>query len=193
MIWSYASPRPRRGLTLIEVLAVVGILLILVGLLFPAAARLMRQSEVTRTQAEVNRIATAIRNYYMECGENPFKGSSGGGWDVGRDMRAGPKAELQAMYRRLSDPTQNPAHRVFLDLPLDEDGILRDPWGNVYRFIFADPDQASGVAADGRAISGTPDHVSLAGGMLVVVRSLGPNGTMEAFTASGADDILSYK
>ncbi len=191
---SWSGRSSRKAFTLVEVLAVVGIIVILVGFLFPAVARLMRQSEVARAQTEVNRIATAIRNYYHETGENPYRGGTGGwAWSIGRNLSPGPKAELAAMYARLTDPNSNSVHRVFLDLPLDDDGLLRDPWGNSYVFIFADPDRASTISADGRSISGYGGHIGIQGGMMVVVRSLGPDGVMTDFTASGSDDILSYK
>ncbi len=179
------SPARRAaGFSLIELLAVVGILIVLVTLLFPAVARLMRVTEVRRTQVEVNRIADAIRSYYMECGQFPYPGQPSHWYH-------NTEANLRTMYERLSDPAQNRARRVFLDLPLDEDGLLRDPWGNFYRVILFDPDKSARIGGDGWAGSGS--EVTSTGGQIAVVRSLGPNGVLDPFSASGSDDILSFK
>jgi type II secretory pathway pseudopilin PulG len=60
------SISPRSAFTLLEILAVVGILIILVGMLLPAIARARRHTRKVMAQTEVKQIESAWLNYLSE-------------------------------------------------------------------------------------------------------------------------------
>jgi prepilin-type N-terminal cleavage/methylation domain-containing protein len=63
------SPRlRRRAFTLIELLVVMGIVLILIGILFPMVGRMMADAKKKKTQAEMGVIQTALEEYKKDHG-----------------------------------------------------------------------------------------------------------------------------
>jgi len=68
-------PRPAResapGFTLVEMLVVIGIIIVLVGILFPVVFRLRRQADRQRTAADIQTISVALSAYKQDCGDYP--------------------------------------------------------------------------------------------------------------------------
>ena len=62
---------PRRGFTLMELLLVIGILVILAGILFPAITAAHRKAVRARTQADLQTIAVALEAYKADWGGYP--------------------------------------------------------------------------------------------------------------------------
>ena len=58
--------RTNRAFTLIELLAVIGIIGVLVALLFPAIKSALIKSEVIRAQSGISNLSTAFKAYYTE-------------------------------------------------------------------------------------------------------------------------------
>jgi prepilin-type N-terminal cleavage/methylation domain-containing protein len=56
-------PQPRRGFSLIELLAVIIVIGILVSLLFPAINSVRRRAQITQVSAELTQIDTAIASF----------------------------------------------------------------------------------------------------------------------------------
>jgi general secretion pathway protein G len=65
------SKRPRRGFTLIEIMAVVVIIGLLMTLVANGIVGNIAKSRVTTTQARIQNIGNALTTYYMDNGRFP--------------------------------------------------------------------------------------------------------------------------
>jgi prepilin-type N-terminal cleavage/methylation domain-containing protein len=72
-------PRPGRrgGFTLIEMLVVLGIMLLLAGILFPAINKAYQQGVRTRMAADLQAIAVGLEEYKREHGDYPRVNAAG--------------------------------------------------------------------------------------------------------------------
>jgi prepilin-type N-terminal cleavage/methylation domain-containing protein len=61
-----------RGFTLIEMLAVIGIIVLLVTLVFPAIKDALTKAEVIKAQSAISSLSTAFKAYYTEYGKWPI-------------------------------------------------------------------------------------------------------------------------
>jgi len=160
------------GFSLVELIAVVGIIVILAGLLFPAVASLLKKAELARAQNEVDMVANSIRQYFVETGQLPLDNTGNcartHNWvntynnsihSTNRiaTIDSTTRATLANLAAKLTIPAQNPARRVFLEMETDSNGLLVDPWGNPF-----------GIRLDCAQ--------STLGGNLVIVVSAGPDG-----------------
>lgn len=85
-------PKNRRifrpaGFTLLEMLVVIGIIVVLVGILYPIITRAMRGSEVSRLRMDLQTISLALEQYKSDHGDYP------------RNIDAGLAATPQSDYR----------------------------------------------------------------------------------------------
>lgn len=67
-----------RGFTLIELLVVITIIVILMGLLFPAFRGVQDQAKRTQAKNDLSQIVTAVNAYYTEYGKYPLKDADQG-------------------------------------------------------------------------------------------------------------------
>ena len=63
--------RRGRAFTLIELLAVIGIIGVLAALLFPAIKLALQKAEIAQAQNDVKNIETAVKSFYIEYGKWP--------------------------------------------------------------------------------------------------------------------------
>ncbi|MDA0577145.1 MAG: type II secretion system protein [Verrucomicrobia bacterium] len=129
----------RRAFTLIELLVVIAIIAILVALLIPAVSRARSASKRTRAQHEVMQIVTAFKAYFDEYDSWPTGLVSGDDADPEGKPGLEMKENMPKMLRGEGDPpvalTENPKRYPFLDVPVDKDGSIVDPWGHPYKYM----------------------------------------------------------
>ncbi len=182
-----------RAFTLVELLVVISIIIVLMGLLFPAFKGVQDQAKKTQAKNDMSQIVTAVTAFYTEYGKYPLPTNQGGE----SYTYAGDNDQLFNGLRG-NDTGQNPRSIPFVTLPtakdfsqprggLGGDGKFYDPYGMPYNIrIDADynnkidnPYQNAGFA--------TID----AG---VIAYSSGKNKTKENDThAADFDDVLSWQ
>src|SRR5205807_6350655 len=69
--------RKSRAFTLIELLVVITIIVILLGLLFPAFRGVQDQAKRTQAKNDLTQIVTAVNAYYTEYGQYPCAAQTG--------------------------------------------------------------------------------------------------------------------
>lgn len=112
------------GFTLIEMLAVIGIIAILVTVLFPSMNKAFRNARRGRAQHEIGSLVAAIKSYHSEYGKWPCPKN-------GEDDQTF-DADTQAQVINLL--TNNSSRKVFLEVPSNSstNGCYLDPWNNPY-------------------------------------------------------------
>ncbi len=82
--------RTPAAFTLIELLAVIGIIGVLAALLFPAIKLALQKAEIAQAQNDVKNIETAVKSFYTEYGKWP--NSNGGTLDFSYGAFSAPYA-----------------------------------------------------------------------------------------------------
>jgi len=70
-----------KGFTLIELITVIGIILVLMGLLFPAIQNIKEATKRAQAKNDVTQIVTGVNAYYTEYGKYPLV-TAQLGWDT---------------------------------------------------------------------------------------------------------------
>jgi prepilin-type N-terminal cleavage/methylation domain-containing protein len=71
--------KTEQGFTLIELITVIVIIILLVGMLFPALRGAIKKSKVARTESLINRIEGALYRYNSDFRDYPPSTDGGGG------------------------------------------------------------------------------------------------------------------
>src|SRR4029077_6416025 len=111
-IESRMSKEDREAFTLIELLVVITIILILMGLLFPAFRGVQDQAKKTQGRNDLTQIVTAVNAYYTEYGKYPLITS-----DTTYGASGTSSAALFNELRGTSAATDNPRRIVFISPP----------------------------------------------------------------------------
>jgi prepilin-type N-terminal cleavage/methylation domain-containing protein len=151
----FSSRSERSAFTLIELLVVITIIVILMGLLFPAFRGVQDQAKKTQAKNDLNQMVIAINAFYTEYGKYPLPGSATNIPDdywILDSNNADIFNVLRANGSTWDNPTGgqnvNPKRVVFIQAPLAKDptqprggvapsganvGKYYDPWGTTYR------------------------------------------------------------
>lgn len=122
----------RSGLTIIELMVVIAVILILVTVTAPNVRRMFESTRRTQARSEVQSIYTAISSYTTEYGRLPVPSDEQGGqgyteYEDSRDI-------IRVLTGE--DTTLNPRKIMFLQPQSnDPDGEYLDPWGNQYWIV----------------------------------------------------------
>jgi prepilin-type N-terminal cleavage/methylation domain-containing protein len=144
-----AGRRPsarNAAFTLIELLVVITIIVILMGLLFPAFKGVQDQAKRAQAKNDLTQIVTAINAFYTEYGQYPCGAQTPPGSEA-QDWFSQSAQDKKDIFNDLRVPfgptTRNARGIVFLqptvakDLAnpkagVGNDGIFYDPWGSSY-------------------------------------------------------------
>ena len=186
------------GFTLIELLVVITIIVILMGLLFPAFRGVQDQAKKTQAKNDLTQIVNAVSAFYTEYGKYPV---------VTDDTPPSSTADLFYTLRAIpsganANDATNPRKVVFLSPPDAKDqtnprsgikaadGQWYDPWGTSYK-IAIDGNYDEQIANPYSANAGS-SPIRLG----IIAWSLGSDqagGSGDKKTGSNADDVISWQ
>lgn len=183
-----------RAFTLIELLVVITIIVVLMGLLFPAFRGVQDQAKKTQAKNDLTQIVTAVNAYYTEYGKYPlatadtiYTGTSNG--DLFNILRA-------------QNPIENPRQIAFISPPDVKDaanprsgigtttfpGQFFDPWGSTYN-IKIDGDYDNSLENPYGANGNAGAAIQRLG---VIAWSLGKDKAPDPDIRAG-DDVISWQ
>lgn len=204
----HSSSHRKHAFTLIELLIVITVIVILMGLLFPAFRGVQDQAKKTQAKNDLIQIVTAVNAFYTEYGKYPLTPASPADTTYGTSTT---NDKLFNELRNSSTVTDNTRGIVFISPPDAKDsanprtgiaptgsgsvGQYFDPWGKPY-FVRIDTDYDNQVDNPYSANAGsTPKLQSGA-----IAWSLGKDGDGAKGTASGDkktgiydDDVISWQ
>jgi prepilin-type N-terminal cleavage/methylation domain-containing protein len=190
-----------RGFTLLELLVVITIIIILMGMLFPAFRGIQDQAKRTQAKNDLNQIVTAISAFYTEYGRYPlptgviadtsYATNNNTVFDILRyDTNHADVDTVKAM---------NPRQIVFIEPPVAKDqaapklglntttGVWYDPWGYAYNVtIDANYNSVANAVSVGNP---APNYSDLSGTYTNVSPDTGPKTGAIAWT-KGPDNAL---
>lgn len=118
--------RRTTAFTLIELLAVIGIIAILATFLLPTMRVVFQKAKKVRAQTEIKSIETAVKAYYSDYGKLPQQSSSDSSFG---ELAGVDNSQLMDILR-----TNNPRKNLYLDIPQNSlvNNNFVDPWGKQY-------------------------------------------------------------
>jgi type II secretory pathway pseudopilin PulG len=207
----------RAAFTLIELLVVISIIIILMGLLFPAFRGVQDQAKRTQAKNDLTQIVTAVNAFYTEYGKYPVADSDQGAEKTFSTTNKQLLDILQSIPGNDPSPTDPTANKyntrriVFLQPPAVKDdtagsrrsgvsaadGNYYDPWATVYR-IRIDSDYDNQVANPYSSSGGAgpdPTRQGIIAWSFGKDAALGNNGNNVFRSASGvqSDDVISWQ
>ncbi len=133
--------RNNKGFTLIEVLVVAGIIGVLAGILVPLIFDRIEDAKLSRAEADLKSIASAILLFHKDTGTWPYSNTNGAPTQYFETLASSnaqapgysgcswPSGQNDAFYNHLTNNTRNYPNWKG---PYIET-IEEDPWGNEYR------------------------------------------------------------
>ena len=194
------SYRQARAFTLIELLVVISIIIVLMGLLFPAFRGVQDQAKRTQAKNDLTQIVTAVNAFYTEYGKYPLTPATPGDTTYG----AGVTNNKLLNELRNQGATENPRGIVFISPPDAKDanvprsgiagassssaGQYFDPWGKPY-MARLDTDYDNQVDNPYTADTGAGSSKARQG---VVAWSSGDDG-VQGTDFKASDDVISWQ
>ncbi len=154
-----ANSRHNSGVTLVEMLVVLGIILILSGIVATVTLRVDTQSKENALRSAFGLVGTALREYYEAKGQFPPQAERN---------PANALAHIESLYQELRSV---PASRQVLDrlapgVVKNEGGTadlrsMSDPWGTVMDYVYSPNDTFPELISAGPdRLFGTGDDIS---------------------------------
>lgn len=189
----------KKAFTLIELITVIAIILILMGLLFPALNSVKLSAQKLSAKSDVINIVNAVKAFNAEYGQYPTVTTGTFG------VTTGTNALLIDVLRTGTASALNPRGIVFLEAPIVKDrnnpksgigtngttlGTFYDPWGSAYQII-VDVNYTNTLPNPYNANTGA-GPATISGG--IIAWSLGRDKTLGlsgSFTNS--DDVISWQ
>ena len=192
--------------TLIELLVVITIIVILLGMLFPAFRGVQDQARRAQAKNDLTQIVTAVNAFYTEYGKYPVLstiGANGTYDDTNTDQLFNVLRGTATLGEQLA---LNPRKIAFINPPVakdpsaprsgigQNDGKYYDPWGTPYR-VRLDSSYSNWVVTN-PPYTNAPSWGGVNTGVLAWSygkdTKLGAGGNGDA-TNSGFDDVLSWQ
>jgi prepilin-type N-terminal cleavage/methylation domain-containing protein len=186
------------GFTLIEMLTVIGIIVILMGLLFPAFKGVQDQAKRTQAKNDLTQIVTAVNAFYTEYGRYPTTATTDAAATYGP---GGSTTENGGLFSELraTSTTLNTRQIVFISPPDAKDqnnprsgiktstGGYYDPWGSEYA-VALDADYNNQVANPYTSNAGATPNLQNG----VIAWSLGKDH-VQGTDFKASDDVISWQ
>jgi type II secretory pathway pseudopilin PulG len=198
--------RNSTAFTLIELLVVISIIIILMGLLFPAFKGVQDQAKKTQAKNDLTQIVTAVNAFYTEYGRYPVLSTIGnnGTYDASNNDQL--LNVLRGTANAGEQLSLNPRLIAFISPPVAKDkdnpkgglgqgdGKYYDPWGTAYS-IRVDANYSNWIVTN-PPYQNAPTWGGVNAGAIAWSygkdQKLGANGNADA-KASGFDDVLSWQ
>jgi len=206
--------KKQNAFTLIELITVIAIIMVLMGLLFPAINFAKLAAQKAQAKNDLSQIITAVNAYYTEYGKYPITSGSGNvtygvaTGAVGTNDQLFNVLQLTNTANQSNVITLNPRGIVFISIPAAKNsaspkagvttsggsaGAWYDPWGSQYN-VTIDGGYANQIANP--YSTDNPGGTSLNVG--VIAWSNGKDKTQGAAgnsstTYGGSDDVISWQ
>ena len=193
------APTDENGFTLIELLIVISIIVILMGLLFPAFKGVQDQAKRTQAKNDLTQIVTAVNAFYTEYGKYPTAAATDATATYGP---GGSTTENSGLFTELRATTSalNTRQIVFISPPDAKDqnsprsgiksstGGYYDPWGTEYA-VAIDADYSNQITNPyGGSANAGPTTLNIG----VIAWSVGKDKTQDSDIKAG-DDVISWQ
>lgn len=131
----------RQGFTLVEILAVIGIILVLMAFILPTVTSSMLKANIASAKANLEKIEMAVRNYESAFGIYPP--------DLSHQYLGEIKTSRNfGAVRPMLDYEKSQTIDEDNDTDSTNDIFYKDPWGNRYYYFYYD-DNGNGQGDDG--------------------------------------------
>lgn len=172
----------KSGFSMIELVAAVGIMLLLMGVVVPAVGSQMQKARVARTKADMGTVAKAFNSYFIDTGIWPSNAAFSQSANVQDDLVGYPCFYNNSFsHAGWAGPYLNEGVRIsnqVMNIATSNaaQGGLRDQWGKALRVVYV------------AKTNNSPGALFLYSG--------GPNGTIDTSDANRArgtttgDDIV---